>query len=87
MLSKNSVFVGLIAGLVLPAIAWLLFTIVYPGVVFLNKPALPYLVAIGLNLLLVKLCYKKGTDDTGRGIMLMSFVCIVLLIIFKIRLT
>lgn len=87
MLSKNSLLLGFIVGLILPAIAWVVFTVMYPGVVLLNKPAIPYLVAVGLNLLLIRLCNKKGADNTGRGVMLVTFVCIVLLIIFKIRLT
>jgi hypothetical protein len=51
----------------------------------INRPAVPYFVAIALNLLLIRFSLKKGNDHTGRGIMLTTFVFMVLLFIFKIH--
>lgn len=78
---------GILLGLVTPALAWLLFHIIYKGVVVLNKPAIPYLVALGINLFIIRICFKKNLDDTGRGVMTTTFICIILLLVFKIRLT
>lgn len=78
---------GMLSGLIAPALAWLLINVVYKGVVFLNKPAIPYLVALGINLFIIRLCFKKNMDDTGRGIMASTFVCVILILVFKIRLT
>ncbi|WP_345954718.1 hypothetical protein [Mucilaginibacter sp. PAMB04168] len=88
MLGKNSVLIGLLLGLILPLTAWLLFSKLYPNVIILNKPAIPYLVALGINLLIIRLCYKKNADETGRGVMIATFACMLLfLFVFKIRLT
>lgn len=78
---------GILLGLVTPALAWLLFHVIYKGIVLLNKPAIPYLVALGINLFIIRICFKKNIDDTGRGVMMTTFICVILLLVFKIRLT
>jgi hypothetical protein len=56
--------------------------------VLLGKPAIPYLVALALNLIIIRTCYKKDADQTGRGVMLATFVCMLLLVfVFKVKLT
>ncbi|MDT3402995.1 hypothetical protein [Mucilaginibacter terrae] len=87
MLSKNSMALGVLLGAVLPGIAWLVFGFFYKDAFVLNKPAIPYIIAIGLNLVLIRVLHSKGADNTTRGIMLASFACMVLLIVFKVRLT
>ena len=87
MLNKNSLLSGVILGLITPALAWLLFHVICKGVILLNKPAIPYLVALGINLFIIRICFKKNMDDTGRGTMLTTFVCVILILVFKIRLT
>ncbi|WP_295767603.1 hypothetical protein [uncultured Mucilaginibacter sp.] len=86
MFNKNSLPLGILAGCILPGIAWLIFEVIYKGTVIMNRPAMPYLIAIGLNLLLIRILHSKGAEDTGRGVMLASFICMVLVVIFKIRL-
>jgi len=78
---------GILSGLIIPAVAWLIFNVLYKGVVLFNKPAIPYLVALGINLFIIRICFKKNLDDTGRGVMVTTFVCVILLLVFKIRLT
>ena len=78
---------GILLGLVTPALAWLLFHVIFKGVVLLHKPAIPYLVALGINLFIIRILFKKNMDDAGRGVMLTTFVCVILLLVFKIRLT
>lgn len=78
---------GVLLGSILPGIAWLVFGLFYKDAFVLNKPAIPYLIAIGLNLLLIRILHSKGADNTGRGIMLASFTCMILLIVFRVRLT
>ena len=79
---------GFIIGLILPALALMLFNILYKGAMLFNKPAIPYLVALGLNLIIIRICYKKNADQTGLGVMLATFISMLLLVfVFKIKLT
>jgi hypothetical protein len=87
MLNKNNMLTGILIGLIFPAIAWLVFNVLFKNLVLLNKPAIPYLIALGLNLFVIKLCYKKDADETGKGVMLSTFVCMMLMVIFKIQLS
>jgi hypothetical protein len=88
MFHKNSMFVGFVLGLILPGLALLLFNILYKDAVVLGKPAIPYMVALGLNLIAIRISYKKDADQTGKGIMLSTFICMLLLVlVFKVRLT
>ena len=85
MLNKNSLLTGILAALIFPAIAfaaaWWLKTNIY----IINKPALPYFIAIALNLILIRIGIRKGLDKTGRGIMLTTFVFMALIFFFKIH--
>ena len=78
---------GVLLGIITPALAWLIFHVIYKGIVLLNKPAIPYLVALGINLFIIRILFKKNMDDAGRGVMLTTFVFVILILVFKIRLT
>ncbi len=87
MPAKNSVLSGFLIGMLPPALAWLFFNVIYTNVVILNKPTMPYFIALGINLVIIRICNKKNTDDTGKGVMMATFLSMLLLFIFKIRLT
>jgi len=88
MLRKNSILTGFVIGLIIPGLALLLFNVIYKGAVLLNKPAIPYLVALGLNLFFIRICYKKDADQTGKGIMLSTFICMLLMVLlFRVKLS
>lgn len=76
---------GVLLALPFPAIAWLVASLLKNNVDLINKPALPYVFAIALNLLLLRFVVKKDLDKTARGIMLATFVFMVALFMFKIR--
>jgi hypothetical protein len=83
---KNSVITGVLLGLVLPFTTWLVFGYLNPGVVLMNKPAIPYLIALALNLVIIRLCYKKNADQTGKGLMIATFAAMmILLFVLKIK--
>jgi hypothetical protein len=83
---KNSILMGLLVGLLLPAVAWVLFGRLNPNTVILNKPAIPYLIALGLNLFIVKLCFQRNADITGKGVMLATFASmLVMVLILKVK--
>ncbi|MBS7564137.1 hypothetical protein KHS38_06940 [Mucilaginibacter sp. Bleaf8] len=84
---KNNWLTGILAGLILPALSCLLFQVLYPEAVWLNKPALPYLITIGLNLVLIRISVAKQADQTARGIMLATFAFLLFMIfVLKIKL-
>jgi hypothetical protein len=85
MLKKNSLSVGVLAALIFPLIACLIGYLLKNNLYLLNKPALPYFAAIALNLVLISISYRKGVDKTGRGIILTTFVFMVVVLIFKIH--
>ena len=79
MLKKNNIAIGLFAGLIVPGITWLIFGYILKNqAVILNKPAIPYLLAIALNLFAIKYLFKTGKDQTGMGMILCTFVVMIL---------
>jgi hypothetical protein len=86
MLKKDNMLTGVLAALIFPALAWLAAFFLKDNSYVINKPALPYLVAIALNLLLIRYCSKKNADHTARGVMLTTFALMLLIFIFKTHL-
>ncbi|WP_462266488.1 hypothetical protein [Mucilaginibacter sp.] len=85
MQKANHILTGILGGLIFPALAWLTgggkwFTLHY-----LNRPGTPYIIAIAINLLLLRLCYKKGADQAGNGIILCTFVVMLAIFIIKLK--
>ncbi len=76
---------GILAALIFPAIASVAAYSLKNNFYLINKPALPYFIAIALNLVLLRVSYKKEADKTVRGVMLATFVFMVLIFIFKIH--
>lgn len=73
-------------GFIPPALVWVLCTYVLHNETFvMDKPAAPYLVAIGINLLILRFAAKSHLDETSRGVMAITFVCMILVFIFKMR--
>jgi len=85
MLNKNSLPAGILIALIAPALAWAAAYLLRNYNLIINKPALPYFIAIALNLVLIRVFSKKAADKTIRGIMLVTFVFMVLILIFKIH--
>jgi hypothetical protein len=83
MLNKNSMAAGLLAALIFPVSAFAVKYLLKNNIFILNKPAVPYLVAIALNLILIRFCVQKDMEKTARGIMLATFAVMVLVFILK----
>ena len=83
---KNSILLGLLYGSIAPAIAWVMFEyILHNDAIIMDKPGVPYLVAVGINLVLIRFAVKGGQDNTAKGLMLITFVVMVLVFILKIN--
>ena len=84
MLKKNNIITGLLSGLIFPGTTWLVFGFLLKNkVVLLNKPAIPYLVAIAVNLFIIRYLFKKGDDQTGTGMILCTFVAMLLIFLLQ----
>ncbi|MBB3058934.1 hypothetical protein [Mucilaginibacter gotjawali] len=83
MFSKNSYLAGALIALVFPAISLVAAYLLKDSMLLFNKPALPYLVAIVLNLIIMRLLSKKETVKTVKGIMIVTFIFIIVLFILK----
>ena len=85
MFKKNNLFLGILYGCAFPVIAWLVFSLLLKNNSFLDKPAAPYLIAIGLNLILLRFSAKAYLDKTSSGIMIATFACTLLVFVFKMH--
>jgi hypothetical protein len=85
MLNKNSIPTGILIGLIFPAIACVAAYLLRNNLYIINKPALPYFAAIALNLVMMRISFNKGADKTGRGIILVTFIFMVLAFFLKIH--
>lgn len=84
MLKNNNLYLGIALGLIFPAISWLLFGYLYKGVVIMHKPAIPYLVAIALNLAIMKFIGQQR-NKTAQGIMLSTFLFMIIIFLLVLK--
>ena len=85
MLNKNTMLAGMLIGLILPLFCVLVFEVIFHNPAIAGKHGLPYLVAIAINLVLLKYFAKKDKDKTMQGIMLITFVCMLLVFVFRFK--
>lgn len=83
---KNSLVIGILLGSVFPLLAYLVSEVFLHREIIENKPGVPYLVAIAINLIFLKFVYKSNLDKAATGILLVTFLVSVLAFIFKIKL-
>lgn len=76
----------MLLGLVLPLLAWLFSEVFLQREIVADKPGVPYLVAAALNLILLKYLYKANADKAGTGLIIVTFITVLLTFIFKIKL-
>jgi len=86
MLKTDSYITGILLAIPLPMAAFVLATYVLQNsVLIINKPALPYLVALALNLIMMRLFGADGHVKTVKGIMIATFLIMIALFIFKLH--
>jgi len=78
---KNSFWSGLLLGSVFPMSAFLADRhLGWTSGLAPEKEALPYMIAAGANLLIVRLCHKPGTtplNGTAKGVVFVTFVAML----------
>ena len=84
MFKKDSVWLGLGLGLATPGLGFLIVELLKRNITYLGKADLLYIGCVALNLLLLKLAYKKEMEATARGIISATFVCALLFFYYKV---
>jgi hypothetical protein len=83
---KNNYVVGVLIGLILPLLAYFMDAVFFKGHIIPDKPGVLYLIAAGINLILLRFVYKFNADKTGMGLFVVTFIVLILAFIFKIKL-
>ncbi len=86
MFKQNNILFGVILGFIAPVIALLVKYQLKGNLYLINKPLMPYFIAIAINLVLVRVLHKKELDKTSRGIMLGTFTAMLLVLVLKSQL-
>ncbi|HVW94469.1 MAG TPA: hypothetical protein VHA56_00705 [Mucilaginibacter sp.] len=86
MFKKNSYITGILAALIFPAAGGVVAYYLRDATLIINRPALPYLIGVACNLIMMRFVIRKNLDKTGRGIMIATFVIMLLVFMFKARL-
>lgn len=82
-LLRNHFYWGLALGSVMPLTAYALTKWTDWIHLFMNKPAAFYVLAGLINLLLMRWFYRHDCENAGRGVILATFVGVLLLIITR----
>jgi hypothetical protein len=82
MLTKDSLIAGLLLGVIFPGIAFAAAYLLRDNIFIINKPALPFLVAIALNLVATRFFAKRDLVKLVKGIVITTFAVMLLLFIF-----
>lgn len=85
-MNKKVQFVtGLLSGVIFPAIAWLIFDVIYKNSILPDRPATPYLITIAINLFIVRYFIRNNKESTGYGLITSTFIIAMIVFIFKLR--
>lgn len=82
-LRYNHILFGCFLGSIAPLIAFLFTEYHLVEVLTQEKPLAAYLMAAVVNLLLLRYLFKNGNDKTGKGVLLVTFACMLLLLYLK----
>lgn len=82
---KNNLIIGFLLGAILPLLAYFITEVIFKGENIAGKPGTPYLIAVGINLILLKIFNKNDAGKAETGVMLVSFLVALLTFVFKIK--
>jgi hypothetical protein len=85
MTKKVQLLTGLLSGIIFPAIVWLIFGVFFTNLVLLDKPAIPYLISIAVNLFILRYFIRSGKELTGYGVMISTFIIAMAIFMFKLK--
>lgn len=85
MLKRDNIWIGLLAGLILPGIATLLVLFLQDAVAVLKRVDLLYIGCIALNLISVRYLFRHRLENTARGVVAATFVCAMIFFFYKVN--
>lgn len=85
MLNKNHIATGISVGLIFPVIAVTAARMLRDNLYLINKPALPYFIAIALNMVLTRILFRRNLHTTAKGVMLGTFVFMVIVLLINVH--
>ena len=85
MAKRDNMWIGVILGLILPGIAFFFVEVLKKNIRFLQKDDILYIGCVALNLILVRYFFSKDKEQTGRGIVLSTFICAFIFFYYKMR--
>ncbi len=74
---------GLLGGLALPSLAFLIVEFIRSNVSSYVRADLLYIGCVALNLILVNLTYKHHKDETAKGVIAATFICAFIFFYYK----
>ena len=85
MLKKDNFIFGVLVAAIFPIIACIIAYALRTNIYIINRPAFPYLISIAVNLILMRTSFKYERQQTGKGMMLTTFICMVAIFFLKIH--
>lgn len=82
-MQKDTLFTGILLGTAAPLLAYLIKT--YTNLqqsYFTDKPMAIYIIAAVINLIAVRFAYRQGKHSIAKGIVLITFIAMLVLIFF-----
>lgn len=84
MLNKNNIPTGILIGALLPVISALIFELGYKDWIYFHR-GMPYFAVVAANLIIIRILAKRHQDKTATGVMIVSFVFIILVYFFRYK--
>lgn len=85
MIKKDNIWLGMLLGLIFPAIAYFFVEILKKNIAFLQKDDLLYIGCVAINLLIVRYFFKQDKENIVRGVIGATFVCAFIFFFYKVR--
>lgn len=83
MYKKNNVWVGLLGGLALPSLAFLIVEFIRDLLPYYIRIDLLYIGCVALNVILMNLAFKYHKDETAKGVIGATFICALIFFYYK----
>jgi hypothetical protein len=83
MLKRNNFLFGISIGLILPGLVFIFAELLKKDLRVFGKENVFYLLAVAVNLFMIRYYFKSDRDDTARGVVLTTFISAFALFYFK----
>lgn len=85
MFKRDSVWLGVFLGLVLPGIAVFFVEVLKKNVRVLEKDDLLYIGCAAVNLILVRVLFRQYKENTAKGVVASTFICAFIFFYYKMH--